>query len=171
MTNNSNYLKKAQQLIKKFDEEKDTEYLEQASIELQKVRPGKETNLHTLAEVRLSGLVQWLSLLQVIDGNSQPGFDANENVSINVPLRRDVSNEERKKAVEENNKKVDMQNMQVRFARLNQRLTPLAKTYIRKNYTGLPTDQLELKTWIEKTLKDPARKEDFLKLLVPILKK
>jgi len=171
MTNNQNYLKKVQELIKKFDEDKDTEHLGNACIELQKVRPGKETNLHHLAEIRLAGLLQWLSLLQEIDANMQPGFDINKGVSMKVPMRRDVSDEDRAKAVEANDKEVDNFHLQLQLIRLSNHIAPLAKTYVHRNYTGLPTDQLELKTSIEKILKNPARREDFMKLLVPVIKK
>ena len=188
MTNNLNYIKKSQALVKRFEEEQDPEFLSAAYIELQKVNIRNEKDLTVLMHVRVEALLQWLKLIKILDDHIDPAFDINEGGTLKVlpktnyngvdypswvdPASIDANAAaEFRKASEENDKKLDDFNLQVSFSRLNQHIPRLAKTFVHKNYTGLPTDQLELKTTIEKTLKNPARKEDFLTLLAPIIKK
>ncbi len=169
MTNNLNYIKKTQSFIKEFEKELDPEKLGEACIELQKVNLKKEHDLRIIIQVRAAALVQWLNLIEMLDEHIEPSFDVSAGVSMKLLSgNKDDgrTSAERDKAAEDHNKKIRNYNMQVSLARIDHQVTPHAKTFIRKNYTGLPSDQLELKTAIEKGLKKTTRVEDFLKLLV-----
>jgi len=186
MTNNVNYIKNTQTFVKEFEKAMNPEYLSKAFTELNKVNLKKEKELSIIVQIRTAALLQWLNLLKILDDNIDPAFDVNKALSLKVQPKTNYGGVDYpswvdpksindpnaladfKKASEENSKKIQNKNLQISFSRLNQRIPPLAKTFIRKNYTGLPNDQLELRSSMEKILKNQNRKDDFSKLLMPL---
>ena len=186
MTNNLNYIKNTQTLVKEFEKTKNPEHLNKAYTELKKINLKKEKDISAIVQIRTAALLQWLNLLQILDDNIDPSFDVNKGVSLKVQPKTNYGGVDYpswvdpksindpnaladfQKASAENNKKIQNRNLQISLTRTNQQVTPIAKTFIRKNYTGLPSDQAELRSSIGKILKNQSRKDDFSKLLVPL---
>ena len=177
MTDNAHRVKESKILVEKFEIEKEPERLREAYVLLNGVNLENEKNPLSRIQLRTAALLQWLNLLQTIDNYLDPKFNEDEGVPMHVysPFDGDAdlsgnpeAMEKYKKAEEENTKKQMNYRLQVQLARLNESIPPLARAFIRKNYTVLPPDQAELRSSIEKMLKNKARKDDFLTLLVPL---
>src|SRR5207253_830012 len=73
--------------------------------------------------------------------------------------------EQYEKAIAANRAKIRNYRMQTYLGRLKEPIPLGAEVFIRHSYTLAASDQMELKTAIDKIIKDPRRKSDLLKLL------
>ncbi|MFY0582731.1 hypothetical protein ACN28S_58150 [Cystobacter fuscus] len=183
MTENQNYLEQARAHIQEFQAELETERLREASMALENVVLMKEHDPRTRARLRSDCLFLWLHLLQLVDGNLDPGFNP-EDVPINLVQPPPTSGgvvyppgadpaliddpqkrAEYEKAIAASREKANKYRLQVQLHRVNDYIPPRVKAFIRDSYNSTPGDQRELKTAIEKNIKDVGRKAWLLTLL------
>ncbi len=177
MTDNQKKMVMAKSLIRDFEKEKEPERLREASIFLGNIDLEIENNRLNRIQVRNACLTLWLNLLQIIDDHldisfdPQKGFVMHEDSPFNLDKDANLVSDtleisKRRKASEENAKEMENHRLQVQFSRLNETFSTLAKEFIQQSYTSISSDQLELKTEIERNLKSNDRKNEFLKLLI-----
>lgn len=185
MNENQKYLKEAQEQAKQFEDNPEPELLKQAYLALENVLLLEEDEPKTRNQLRSDSLYLWLHLILLLDRFLDPNFNP-ENVpelavqppptsqGVVYPPGADPSllddpkaRAEYKKAIADNEAKIAHYTLQTKLRRLDERITPRGEEFIRNFYTPAPGDQKELKTAIDKTIKDPRRKADLLKLLTP----
>jgi hypothetical protein len=185
MTQNQEYLKKADEHAKEFEAQLEPEHLREASMALDSVSLAQEHDPRTRAQVRTDCLSSWLHLLQLLDRFLDPNFDPNDVPQRLVqppPTRGDVvyppgadpaliddpkARAEYEKAIAANREKAVRYRLQIQLGRLNERIPPRAEAFIHDAYTSAARDQDELGTAIETMITDPRRKAGLLKLLTP----
>lgn len=183
MNDNHQYISEAKALTKAFDDEKEPERLREAYLALENVDIYQEPKQKMRNLLRLECLSAWLNMINTMDGSLDKDFDPNAPVEMQVqppptsdgtkfppgtdPARIDdpEAREKYEKAIKVNQEKLANYRTQTYLNRIKDDIVLSAKTFILTTYTPVPSDQLELKTAIEKILEDPARKEDFMGLV------
>ena len=185
MNENQKYLKEAREHAKGFEDNLEPELLKQAYLALENVLVLEEDGPEIRGQLRTDSLYLWLDLIGLLDRFLDPDFnpdDVPERAVQPPPTSEGVvyppgadpaliddpnARAEYKKAIADNEAKTSHYGLQTKLRRLDERITPRAEDFIRKFYTPAPRDQKELKTAIDKIIKDPRRKADLLKLLTP----
>jgi hypothetical protein len=185
MTDNQKNLNKAKARIKEFEAEREPERLREASLAIDDVNLPAERDPETRGQLRSSALSVWLQLLGILDRYVVPNFNPKDVPQTRVqppptsggivyPPGADPeliddpkARAEYKKAIAENNAKTDRYRLQVELGRMSERISQRAKAFIKNSYTSSEQDQHELKSAIEKEVKDAARKADLLSVSRP----
>lgn len=184
MTKNQTYLEEARTKAKGFQDTQEPERLKESYFALENVLLQDENDLKTRARLRMLSLDQWLQLIQLVDGARDPKFDPNEVPERTIqppPTSKGVvppgadpaliddpkARAEYEKTLATHRAKVQNYRLQIHLGRLNESITPRAEGFILDSYTQAPADQEEVRTAIEKTIKDPRRKAKLLKLVRP----
>ena len=183
MTENQKYLKEAQEHAKEFEDKAEPELLKQAYLALENVLLLEEKDPQVRGQLRTNSLYLWLRLIHLLDHSLDPNFDPDdvpETVVQPPPTSKGVvyppgadpaliddpkARAEYKKAIADNQDKTVRYELQTDLRRLDESIAPRAEEFIQNFYTPAPRDQKELKTAIDKTIKEPRRKADLLKLL------
>lgn len=185
MNENQKYMKEAREHARGFEDKLEPELLKQAYLALENVLLLEEDDPKMRGQLRTNSLDLWLHLIQLLDHSLDPNFDPDDvpeeivqppPTSGGVVLRPGAdpakiddpkARAEYKKAIADNEAKTAHYTLQTKLRRMDERITPRAENFIRNFYTPAPGDQKELKTAIDKTIKDPRRKAGLLKLLTP----
>jgi hypothetical protein len=184
MKDNEKYLTEAQARVKEFEVELEPERLREAYLDLENVIL-IQADEQTRAQLRANALSLWLRVLQLLDRFLDPKFNPDDVPLSGVqppPTSKGVAyppgadpalidnpkaRAEYEQAIAANRAKADHYRLQINLHRLNERIPPRAEAFIRNSYTSAQGDQEELRTAIEKIMKDPQRKAGLLKLLTP----
>ena len=185
MNENQKYMKEAREHAKGFEDKLDPELLKQAYLALENVLLLEEDDPKIRGQLRTDSLYLWLRLIHLLDHSLDPDFkpdDVPERAVQPPPTSKGVvyppgadpaliddpkARAQYEKDIAANQAKTTHYGLQTKLRRLDERITPSAEEFIRNFYTPAPRDQKELKTAIDKTIKDPRRKADLLKLLTP----
>lgn len=185
MNENQKYLKEAREHAREFEDKAEPELLKQAYLALENVLLLEEDDPKVRGQLRADSLYLWLRLIGLLDSSLDPNFDPDDVPEMTVqppPTSKGVvyppgadpaliddpkARAEYKKAVADNRAKAIRYELQTDLHRLEERVTPRAETFIRNFYTPAQGDQKELKTAVDKNIKDHKRKADLLKLLTP----
>jgi hypothetical protein len=176
MTENQKFLKETEKQLKEFEAGREPDRLTLAYLALDKVSPAHEHDPKVRAKVRAEALSLWLQLIDILDRLLDANFNPKDvpekfveppPVPGGVVLRPGADpalipdpkvRAEYEKAIAENRAKADHYRLQTHLRRLNERIPLRAEEFIRKSYTSASRDQWELRTAIDKFIKDPARK-------------
>jgi len=185
LTANEMCLKEAQTLAKKFEAELEAERLREASLALERVNLSQEGDPASRARLRANSLSLWLHLIGLLDRFLDPKFNIEDvpGTAVQPPptsggvvyppgadpalIDDPKARADYEKAIAANRAKADRYRLQVHLRRVNERIVSRAEGFIRNAYTSAPDDQKQLRTAIEKAIKDPQRKAGLLKLLAP----
>lgn len=185
MNENQKYLNEAREFANQFEEKPEPELLKQAYLALENVLLLEEDQPNTRDRLRADALNLWLHLIQLLDRLLDPNFNPEDVPELAIqppPTSQGVvyppgtdpaliddpkARAEYKKAIADNEAKTAHYTLQTKLRRLDERITTRAEEFIRNFYTPAPGDQTELKTAIDKTIKNPHRKANLLKLLTP----
>jgi hypothetical protein len=185
MTDNQKYLSEAEAHEQEFEVELEPERLREAYMALEGVnlREGYDPTIHR--QLRAKCLSVWLNLVQLLDRYLDPNFDPRdvpEKIVEPPPVQGGVvlrpgadpaliadpkARAEYKKAIATNREKAIRFRLQINLHRLNERIPPRVEAFIRNSFSPTPDDQAELRTAIDKLIKNPRRKVELLKLLAP----
>jgi len=183
MTRNEKYLEEARGRAKAFEVEQEPERLREAYLALENVALETEHDPKIRTRMRSECLVEWLSLLQLLDRFLDPNFDPREVPSKLVqppPTKSGVmyppgadpaliddpkARAEYEKAVQANRARIERYRVQVHLNRLKEDLPQRAIAFIRSSYTSSQRDQEEVRNAVNKIIKNPGRKAGLLDLL------
>ena len=185
MTENEKYLNEAQVLAHRFQAEREPETLREASLALINVNLAREEELKTRNNVRERSLLEWLHVLDLLDGALDPHFDPADvpEKLVQPPpspggevlrpgadpsrIADPKARAEYEKAIAANREKAAHYRVQTHLRRLDEQLEAQAESFMRDAYSPVPSDQRELRTAIEQTIQNPSRKAKLLKVLKP----
>ena len=182
MTKNETNLEQSRTNAKEFQATQEPELLKEAYLALENVLLPEEDDPKERGRLRTRSLEQWLHLIQLVDDSRDPNFNADdvpERIVEPPPtsglrpgarpalIKDPKQRAEYERAITANRKKAKNYRLQIHLGRLNERITPRAEGFILDSYTQAAADQEEVRTAIEKTIKDPRRKAKLLKLVRP----
>ena len=183
MTENQKYLKESQEMIRKFETELEPASLREAYMALENVILEQEQDLSARVHLRTECLALWLEMVQLLDKFLDPDFNRDDVPRLHVeppPIPGGVvlrpgadpaliddpkARAGYEKTIAANRAKQQKYRLQIHLQRLNDQIPPRAEAFIRNSYDLTPSDREELKTAIEKEIKNPTRKEELLKLM------
>ena len=185
MSENQKNLHKADAALKQFETEMDPERLREAYLALENVIVVEERDSARRSSLRRDSLDLWLHMLDLIDRFLDPQFDPNDVPELRVQpppdsdgktypagsdptlIKDPQSRAKYEKAIAANLAKANNYRLQINLRRLNQSIPERAESFIHKSYASTPEDQKELRSAIDKIIKNPARKAYLFKLFTP----
>lgn len=183
MTDNEKHLEKASELIKAFAKEKEPERLREAAIELENVDLRRVYEAKPRRKLRAQAMDLWLSIVQTIDKNLDPAFDAEDVPAMKAmpPRLKDgtqlppgadpkaiddpQARQEYEKAIKETRAKQERYLIQSQLAELNETITAKFEAFIRRDYGDTTEDRNEVHDAVEKGIRNDERKQKLLKAL------
>lgn len=184
MTENEKHLQEAEVYMRKFESEMEPERLREAYDALVDINLAQEHDPKDRVRIRSRSLSLWLFLIQTIDRFWDPNFDPNDVPETLVqppataggivyPPGADPAVIEDPKAraqyeqeITANRAKADRYRLQVELRRINERISEGCQIFVHRSYTSSSGDKTELRTNIEKIIKEPHRRASLLKTLV-----
>ena len=162
-----------------FDETKDPSALMKSSQLIEVLEPGKELDEKQRTQIRAKKLSLWLSLLNRIDRERDPAFDADDVASRSVAVPKvkgirlrsgmdpkDIKDPNVRRQYEEalakNTEKAKKYALQTHLLKLDERLTQRVGVYIAEAYSNAPEDTEELKSSLETHLENERRIASYL---------
>lgn len=183
MSENSKLLKEVRSLIDEFEKEKEPERLREAFLILERLDLAQESNQVKSRRVRAECLIEWLTMINLLDQNLDPGFNPNDQLETRIQPPRTSSGvlyppgtdpkfiddpkarAEYEKAIALNREKLEKYRIQVQLIRLNEVIPSEAIIFIQSSFTSSYADKAEVKLAIEENIKNPNRKEELTKQL------
>lgn len=182
MTDNAKHLENASELIKAFAKEKEPERLREAAIELENVDLRRIYEAAPRRKMRAQTMEAWLSLIQTIDKNYDPNFDAADVPAMKVmppklkdgtqlppgadPKAIDDPQERREyeKSIAETRAKQERYLIQSQLAELSETINTKFEAFIRRDYGQNTDDRNEVRAGIEKINNEARRAKLLLQL-------
>lgn len=180
MTENLKYFQEAHALTKQFEDNPDPEFLKQAYQALENVLLLEEDDPDMRRQLRTDSLLLWLGLIALLDEHLDPDFNPDDvpQLSVQPPPTKEgmiyppgadpaliddpKARADYKQAINENQAKTNHYTFQVKLQRLDERITPRAKNFIRNFYTPAAADQEELNKAVNDVIKNAQRKSSVL---------
>ena len=184
MSKNQSYIQETSALIKQYDAEKEPERLREAYLKLQAVDLQEERKAPARVQTRIAAMALWIRLLNIMDESMLPEFIPGKGISIQAEpftasdgetypsdtdpstIKDPLARAEYEKAMAGHQKALETYRLQVYLSRYNEQITAAAKRFILISYAPVAADQRELTAALSHGIKQAARKEDFLKLLL-----
>jgi hypothetical protein len=175
MSDNEKHLKRADELVKLFEKEKEPETLREAGMELEDVDLRRVHDMTLRHKQRNEALEMWLTIIQTLDNNLDANFDPDNVPQMSVMPPRTKSGvqyppgvapdmiddpkarEEYEKAVQDNRAKQEAYLLQHQLRELNETIPPKVESFIRDAFTSADHD--DIKAVIDRTIESKSRRQ------------